>query len=258
MTRSSAFATIRVNPIALVIVAVLVIVAPVSFVESKPPPHIPLVPPFWKDISYLSSQPDFCFVMAGLSVSPTVIKRGFDTEESELNEHWGKSAFANGFFKPGQIIGNAVVPMAGSIALTAAGKVFHSERIQLFGSNLFRVEAVNGLITGAMKVVISRTRPNGGKYSYPSGHSSVAFSTAAVITNHLGWKWGVPSFAAAAYVGISRMQENKHFLSDVVAGGILGTYIGFRLSRHQAGVSKLIISPSFSEGTPMLHCLLKL
>lgn len=54
--------------------------------------------------------------------------------------------------------------------------------------------------------------------SYPSGHTASAFSGAAFINHRYGWEYGLPSFAAAAFVGYSRIQANRHYLDDVVAG----------------------------------------
>jgi membrane-associated phospholipid phosphatase len=40
------------------------------------------------------------------------------------------------------------------------------------------------------------------------------------------WKVGVPSYALAGLVGASRLSQNKHYLSDVVAGATLGYIVG--------------------------------
>ena len=43
---------------------------------------------------------------------------------------------------------------------------------------------------------------------------------------HYGWKVGVPSYAAAAAIGLSRITTNKHHLSDVLAGATIGYVTG--------------------------------
>ena len=43
-----------------------------------------------------------------------------------------------------------------------------------------------------------------------------------------GWEYGVPAYAAATFVGYSRVESKQHFTKDVVAGagiGILSSYI---------------------------------
>lgn len=66
-----------------------------------------------------------------------------------------------------------------------------------------------------------------GRYqSFPSGHAATAFAAAAALSawapsRRRGWL-----LAAAAGVGISRVVLNAHFLSDVLAGGVIGWWSG--------------------------------
>lgn len=76
------------------------------------------------------------------------------------------------------------------------------------------------------KVAFRRERPDGGNFSFPSGHATAAFSAAGVLTTMYGWKAGIPSYALASLVSISRIDDKEHFLSDVVMGAVLGTVIG--------------------------------
>jgi membrane-associated phospholipid phosphatase len=73
----------------------------------------------------------------------------------------------------------------------------------------------------------SRTRPDGSdQLSFPSGHTSTAFAWATVANAHYGWKAGVPSYLAASAIGLSRITNDKHHLSDVVAGATIGLITG--------------------------------
>ena len=47
-----------------------------------------------------------------------------------------------------------------------------------------------------------------------------------VANHHYGPKLGLPAYAAAGLIGISRIERDKHHLSDVVAGAVLGTVVG--------------------------------
>ena len=82
--------------------------------------------------------------------------------------------------------------------------------------------------TYALKISIDETRPNGGHYSFPSGHTSSTFSCAEFLRERYGWRYGLPAYLAAAFVGYSRVESRNHYTHDVVAGaaiGILSSYI---------------------------------
>ena len=91
-------------------------------------------------------------------------------------------------------------------------------------------QVIGGLLTHALKHSVRRTRPNGHKLSFPSGHTSAAFASAAVLERHFGWKIGVPVYALSAYVAASRVQERKHYLSDVLFGATIGIVAGRSVS----------------------------
>ena len=60
--------------------------------------------------------------------------------------------------------------------------------------------------------------------SFPSGHTSVAFSTATSITlAYPKWYVYVPAFLWAGSVGYSRMHIGVHYPSDVFIGAIIGS-----------------------------------
>ena len=73
--------------------------------------------------------------------------------------------------------------------------------------------------TYAMKVTFRKLGPGeSDKYSFPSGHTTSAFSGASFIHTRYGYLWGIPAYLAAAFVGYSRFQADAHFLDDVIAG----------------------------------------
>ncbi|MDL2243548.1 phosphatase PAP2 family protein [Bacteroidales bacterium OttesenSCG-928-J19] len=85
-----------------------------------------------------------------------------------------------------------------------------------------------------IKYVFPEERPRGdGKYSFPSGHTALSFAGAHVIYKE--FKDSNPWIAYSGYllatgVGAARMYNNRHWLSDVLAGagfGILGTELAY-------------------------------
>lgn len=62
--------------------------------------------------------------------------------------------------------------------------------------------------------------------SFPSGHTTSAFSAALVITYLCKNKgWGVPALLIAMLVGYSRMYLTQHFFEDVIAGSVIGVMV---------------------------------
>ena len=93
-----------------------------------------------------------------------------------------------------------------------------------------------GLLTGVLKLGFGRRRPDSGSDAFtfepfgfnsdslPSGHTAVAFSTAAVLAK--AYDIGYITYPLAACVGFSRMYKEKHWLSDVFFGAVIGTLVG--------------------------------
>jgi membrane-associated phospholipid phosphatase len=100
-------------------------------------------------------------------------------------------------------------------------------------------------ITQALKYGVNRTRPNGGDHSFPSGHTSAAFQGAAFIHARYGWKYAVPAYIGASFVGYSRVYANKHFKSDVYAGAIIGTLSSFYFATPYKDLN---ITPTAANG----------
>ena len=104
-------------------------------------------------------------------------------------------------------------------------------------NNLFDMSVLYGLsnllangIVSNTKSFTARERPDHSNYrSFPSGHTTTAFVAAEFL--HQEYKnqsvWiSVGGYGTAAFVGIARVYNNKHWVSDVVAGagvGILST-----------------------------------
>ncbi|MEG3153490.1 phosphatase PAP2 family protein [Sphingomonas sp. RB1R13] len=86
-------------------------------------------------------------------------------------------------------------------------------------------------LTGLLKVTVHETRPDGSnRQSFPSGHTSVSFAAAATLEKRYGWQIGVPAHLLAAFVGVARVKARKHYVRDVIAGGLIGEASGLLLS----------------------------
>jgi hypothetical protein len=71
---------------------------------------------------------------------------------------------------------------------------------------------------------------------------------ATVAEYHFGPKIGIPAYLAAGFIGASRLQSNKHYLSDVVAGAALGYIVGKTVVRENGepvkGQTRISLVPS--------------
>jgi membrane-associated phospholipid phosphatase len=68
-----------------------------------------------------------------------------------------------------------------------------------------------------------RFRPFSGRDSWPSGHATMAFALAASVSDEIhSTPVTVTLYSAATLTGWSRMNDNRHWLSDVLAGAAVG------------------------------------
>ena len=61
---------------------------------------------------------------------------------------------------------------------------------------------------------------------------------ATVFASHYGKAAAIPGFLAATYVAASRLERNKHHLTDVVAGAAIGYLAGKTAARRTKQNSK--------------------
>ncbi len=90
--------------------------------------------------------------------------------------------------------------------------------------------------TTAFKYLVNEKRPDGGDYSFPSGHSSATFCAAEFIRKRYGWSPGLTAYAAAAFVAWSRVDARRHYTHDVLAGAALGAGSSYLFTRPGKGV----------------------
>jgi len=98
---------------------------------------------------------------------------------------------------------------------------------------------VDAVLTYSLKKIVNRTRPyipypelnpytTETSNSFPSGHTSLAFTTATALSmKYPKWYVIAPSYFWACSVGYSRMNLGVHYPSDVLAGALLGAGSAF-------------------------------
>jgi hypothetical protein len=95
-------------------------------------------------------------------------------------------------------------------------------------------ELVTAGVTTLLKDATNRTRPDGGGKSFPSGHSSSAFSSATLSNRNLNsitmpeemrMPLQIGNILLATGVGWARVEAGKHYPSDVLVGAALGHFL---------------------------------
>ena len=154
----------------------------------------------------------------------------------------------------GRKVETAGGPIWGSLftaGMFAAGRLSDHPRFRAMTYDMLDAVIVNFGYSQVIKTAVGRERPNGeNNQSFPSGHASNAFALAAVAERHYGWKIGIPGYVLAGVVGASRIQQDKHYVSDVVAGAALGYIVARTVVRVNsrplekgARVASLQVSP---------------
>ncbi len=94
--------------------------------------------------------------------------------------------------------------------------------------------AIMGIIVNAVKYTAKVERPDGSRAnSFPSGHTSNAFMNATFMHKefgHLNPMYSIAGYSMSTFTGIGRGLNNRHWISDVLAGagiGILSTQLGY-------------------------------
>jgi membrane-associated phospholipid phosphatase len=121
-----------------------------------------------------------------------------------------------------------------TLGLLGAGLISGEDGITRAGGRLATTLALAGAAATGLKLATGRPRPNAstdvdgfkpfsGQDAMPSGHTTMAFALATSLADDIHNTWAsVGLYTLAAGVGWSRMNDNKHWLTDVTAGTLLG------------------------------------
>jgi membrane-associated phospholipid phosphatase len=168
----------------------------------------------------------------------TALALAVHPEDGKINRRLLGNSTADSLFKPGKYIGNGAVIVGGSLATYTAGRWLKMPRLQHLGMDEIEGAILSQAISEAAKVTFRRDRPvqldgkQASGYSLPSGHATLTFTAATILQQHLGYKAGVPTYLIASYVAMSRLHDNNHYASDVIAGAATGIIIGRSVTYH--------------------------
>jgi len=186
------------------------------------------------------------WAIAGAAVGATVatglfVDRHFQ-DESQESRSPDKDRWSGAWGQLGTLYSIGVLGAAG-----AYGWIADDDRgVNVMIDGLEASVIASGILSPILKYTVGRGRPNhsgqdsdefspfGGDASFPSGHTTQAFTVAAVLAFSFDDQpvVGGLAFALASGVGMSRINDNAHYASDVVAGAILGTWVGYEVVHY--------------------------
>lgn len=118
--------------------------------------------------------------------------------------------------------------------ILVAGVISGHKDLQRSGGRVLASVITAGLTTGALKALIGRVRPADANDQYifrpfsshdafPSGHATMAFALATSLSQEIHRPWAtVLLYAGASGTAWSRLNDQRHWLSDVLAGAAVG------------------------------------
>ena len=137
--------------------------------------------------------------------------------------------------RAGAFIGGTPFQLGAAVATYGIGRALKNPCAASLGADLIQAQLIAQALTTSMKLSVRRARPEGAGFSFPSGHATVTFATATVLQHHFGWKVGLPAYAAASYVAVSRIQMKRHYASDIAFGAALGIVAGRTVTLGRTG-----------------------
>lgn len=168
---------------------------------------------------------------ATMGASITIRESGVDDTIRDRVDH--HQHLGNDVDEAIQLLGNPGTHFAATGVLWLTSALTRDLKQHEVAQTLTQALAVNGVSTMLLKVAANTYGPDGEGLAWPSGHTSSAFTVAAVVNEYYGPLAGIPSLALAGLVGYQRIDSRAHDFSDVVFGGMMGYVIGTSIARDQ-------------------------
>lgn len=206
------------------------------------------------DIKYTFWNPWHMLALA-VGAGVTVGVHQVDDDIQDFFESEDRLGVAGDIFN---VMGNNYVLAGATVSAFIGAKIADAPKVALTAGTMTEALALTQVFTIALKYATQRTRPDGSNnLSFPSGHASSSFAIATVVQVFYGPLYGIPSYAIATMIALSRLDKNKHFASDTVAGALLGTLIGLGTAQfHKKEYSNFFIMPTVSReraGLTLVH-----
>ncbi len=223
------------------------------------------------DVFYIFSAPSRLSQQGGLKLLVfTGLTSGFiglldkniDNDFSERDDPYVKPGI--GLAKVGDVydrISGHILLAGLSVPMITGGLIFKDQK--LLETTRLMVESfiISGAITLLGKRAFGRSRPYTGqgpgdfepfkfnikreKQSFPSGHTTNAFSIMTVLAKQYDRWWiKIPAYTVAVSVALQRIDSRSHWGADVIAGGAIGYWVGSTLvNRYKQQSNRISMNP---------------
>jgi hypothetical protein len=123
----------------------------------------------------------------------------------------------------GNVIGSAATLAVSAGTLILISPFTENQKFKSFAFTFAQAGILDSALISLLKLSVPRERPSGeNDTSFPSFHAASMTSAATVVQHYYGWEWGIPAYALAGFVSYSRIESERHYLSDVVFGATVG------------------------------------
>jgi len=191
------------------------------------------------------------FLIGTAAVAPLDMRIASRLQYQGTQENQFLGRAATGF----RLLGDPGSVVVGT-AVYLIGRADGNRRVESVGLHSVESILLADVLGGGIKMLAGRQRPfydirnpynfqlwrgfSGDQFrSFPSGHTITAFAFASTVTResqfwwpHSAWYVGTVFYGGASLVGLSRIYNNQHWASDVMAGAALGTIVGIKVVKY--------------------------
>lgn len=145
------------------------------------------------------------------------------------------------------------------VGTMAIGWALDNRTLTMMPAQVLESHVIAGGLRNVGKVLVGRRRPfenrgpnafefDGGT-SFPSGHASIAFELATVVSMHARrWPVTAGAYALATTVAIQRVDSRNHWPSDVIVPAVTGSFIARTVVQRSSGPRTWAFAPVLRPG----------